>query len=60
MSEVAVDAGVIDSRLVWEGYHESRRCSTDTYPESYITKYTSMRRSTLPLSLVRRCTVGTI
>ena len=27
-----------------EGYHESRRCSKDTYPESYITKYTSIRR----------------
>ena len=26
------------------GYHESRRCSKDTYPESYITKYTSIRR----------------
>ena len=25
-------------------YHESRRCSKDTYPESYITKYTSIRR----------------
>jgi len=24
---------------LWEGYHESRRCSRDTYPESYITKY---------------------
>jgi len=39
--------GVIDSGLVgstdWEGYHESRRCSRDTYPESYITKYTSIR-----------------
>ena len=22
----------------WEGYRESRRCSRDTYPESYITK----------------------
>jgi len=22
------------------GYRESRRCSRDTYPESYITKYT--------------------
>ena len=31
----------------WEGYHESRRCSRDTYPESYITKYTSTRRETL-------------
>jgi len=26
------------------GYHESRRCSRDTYPESCITKYTSIRR----------------
>jgi len=24
----------------WEGYRESRRCSRDTDPESYITKYT--------------------
>ena len=30
---------------VWEGYHESRRCSRDTYPDSYITKYTSIRSS---------------
>ena len=29
---------------LWEGYRESRRCSRDTYPESYITKYTSTRR----------------
>ena len=29
---------------LWEGYHESRRCTRDTYPESYITKYTSIRR----------------
>ena len=27
-----------------EGYHESRRCSRDTYPESCITKYTGIRR----------------
>jgi len=28
-----------------EGAHrESRRCSRDTYPEAYITKYTSIRR----------------
>ena len=26
------------------GYHESRGCSGDTYPESYITKYSSIRR----------------
>jgi len=25
-----------------EGYHESRKCSRDTYPESYITDYTSV------------------
>ena len=25
---------------LWEGYHESRRCSKDTYPASYMTKYT--------------------
>jgi len=25
---------------LWEGYLESRRCSRDTYPESYITEYT--------------------
>jgi len=24
---------------LWEGYHESRRCSRDTYPETHITKY---------------------
>ena len=29
-----------------EGYRESRRCSRDTYPDSYITKYTSIRRQT--------------
>jgi len=29
---------------LWEGYHESRRCSRDTHPEAYITKYTSIRR----------------
>ena len=34
---------VIDSWL-WKGYRESRRCSRDTYPESCITKYTSIRR----------------
>ena len=29
---------------LWEGCRESRRCSRDTYLESYITKYTSIRR----------------
>ena len=28
----------------WEGYHESKRCSMDTYPKSYFTKCTSLRR----------------
>jgi len=36
---------VVDSG--WEGCRESRRCSRDTYPESYITKYTSIRRKNL-------------
>ena len=37
---------VIDSGLAgsWEGCCESRRCSRDTYQESYITNYTSIRR----------------
>jgi len=36
------DDAVVDRLRVgwlWEGYHESRRCSRDTYPKSYITKY---------------------
>ena len=40
---------VIDSGSVFSKdflYHESRKCSGDTYPESYITKYTSIRRLT--------------
>jgi len=27
-----------------EGYHEGRRCSRNTHPESYITKYTKNKR----------------
>ena len=27
-------------QMPWEGFRESRRCSRDTYPESYITEYT--------------------
>jgi len=37
-----LDAGC--GLCIWEGCHESRRCSRDTYPESYITKYTGIRR----------------
>ena len=29
-----------------EEYHESRKCSRDTFPESYITMYTSIRMKT--------------
>ena len=42
-----IDSGLSDHTLVGplrERYHESRRCSRDTYPESSNTKYTSMRR----------------
>jgi len=28
---------------LWEGCRKSRNCSRDTYPELYITKYTSIR-----------------
>ena len=38
----------------WEGCRESRRCPRDTYPESYITKYTSIRREK---SVYRKCPV---
>ena len=41
---VHVDNFLIDSGL-GEGYHESKRCSRDTHPESYITKQTSIRSS---------------
>ena len=37
---------------MWEGCRESRKCSRDTYPESYITNYTSIniyRREKPPL-----------
>ena len=48
MTTAAFEAGGSNFRRLidsgWEGYHDSRRCSRDTYPESYITKYTSIRR----------------
>ena len=52
-------AGVLQGVLVgplWEGYRVSRRCSRDTYPESYITKYASMRRP--PLILMAQISEG--
>jgi len=39
-----IDSGLVGSTAFWEGYRESRRCSRDSYPESYITKYTIVRR----------------
>jgi len=32
---------------LWEEFRESGRCSRDTYQESYITEYTSIRRKGL-------------
>jgi len=40
-----------------EGYHESRRCSRDTYPESYITKNTIVYEDTSILSYITNNTV---
>ena len=45
-----------DKSPLWERHHESRRCSRDTYPESYITKYTSIRRLSCSLFARRRGT----
>jgi len=39
---VVIDSGLVETSL--GGYKESRRCSRDTYPESYITQYSSIRR----------------
>ena len=35
-----IDSGLVGSTDFWEGFRESRRCSRDTHPESYITEYT--------------------
>jgi len=43
-----IDSGLVgstDSHSLLEGFHESRRCSRDTYPESYIIKDSSIRRN---------------
>ena len=45
---------------LWEGCRKSRRCSRDTYPESYITKYTSIRRSTYSVKLTRDDLLGEV
>ena len=41
--------------MIGEGCHESRRCSRDTYPESYITKYTRIRRANTKLAKRANC-----
>jgi len=35
--------------LLWKGNHKSRTCSRDTFPESYIAKYASIRRIQSPI-----------
>ena len=42
---VLINSGVVGST---EGCRESRRCLRDTYPESYFTRYTSIRRKKSP------------
>jgi len=39
--------GASTSPLSRDGCRERRRCSRDTYPESYITKYASIQRETV-------------
>jgi len=46
----------ISKYITREGYLDSRRCSWDTYTESYITKYTSIRRKNI--KTVNCMTVG--
>ena len=43
LSTLESEQKTVDSGL-WEGCRESRRCSRHTYPESYITEYTSIPR----------------
>ena len=56
-----IDARLVGSTDFWEGYRESRRCSRDTYSESYITKYTSIRtKATFQKVDVREVTFGNV
>ena len=43
-----------------EGYRENRRCSRDTFPESYITEYTTMRRYHRSTSSTRSSSTGPV
>jgi len=40
-------------RRVVTSHRESRRCSRDTYPESYITTYTSIQRHTAAFTTIQ-------
>ena len=42
----------------WEGNRESRRCTRGTFPESYITKCTSMRRFITVEAIRSRAAIG--
>jgi len=44
--EVYRKATYAESGRLWEGYHESRRCSRETYPESYMNKRASYHIAT--------------
>ena len=37
--------------LLWEGFHESRRCSRDTYPDSYVTEYIPIYENKLMVTI---------
>ena len=39
---------------LWEGCRESKKCSRDTYAESYITQYTRVPGGTLPENVLTR------
>ena len=46
LQQAPVPSKSIQELILWKGYRESRKCSRDTYPELYITKYTRTRRET--------------
>ena len=41
---------------LWEGFRESRRCSRDTYPESYITEFTLVYENSSQRRMLRDAT----
>ena len=48
--DFTTELGLAELCSIRERYHESKRCSRDTYPESHITKPTSMRRCNVAAS----------